>query len=107
MRSVPQVKLFSYSFESCCAAVLRLRVPHVPPTQLSAWFRAGPAGGRWRAIRAVQRTARLSLLMLDSMDLVRSYMKYADVLAVRCDAVSSRLGRSSLCLAEASVRTCT
>lgn len=65
-----QLKLFSYSFQSCCAAVLRLRVPHITPTQLAAWFRAGPAGGRWRAVSAAARTARLCLRMIDALDLV-------------------------------------
>ncbi len=36
-----EVKLNMYSFEACCAAVLRRRVPHVPPAQLAAWFAGG------------------------------------------------------------------
>lgn len=39
-----EVKLKDYSLESCAAAVLQLRVPHIPQRQLAAWFTAGPAG---------------------------------------------------------------
>lgn len=35
-----EVKLTSYSLEACAAAVLRLRVPHIPHHQLAAWFDA-------------------------------------------------------------------
>jgi hypothetical protein len=36
-----QVKLAHYSFEACCAAVLRRRVPAIPHTQIARWFAAG------------------------------------------------------------------
>jgi hypothetical protein len=39
-----EIKLGNYTFESCAAAVLRKRVPHVPPQQLAAWYSAGEAG---------------------------------------------------------------
>lgn len=39
-----ELKLTSYSFESCAAAVLQRRLPHVPHHQLAQWFNAGPAG---------------------------------------------------------------
>ncbi len=44
-----ELKLGSYSFESCCAAVLGLRVPRVREQQLALWFAAG-RGARafWR-----------------------------------------------------------
>lgn len=41
-----EVKLTMYSMESCAAAVLQLRVPHVHQRQLAAWFQQGPAGAR-------------------------------------------------------------
>jgi DNA polymerase zeta len=50
--------------------VLRLRVPRVPPPQLSRWFEAGPPGGRWRCLRSIALRARLSLALLDQLDLV-------------------------------------
>lgn len=39
-----ELKLTSYSFESCVAAVLRLRVPHVPPQYKAVWFNGGHGG---------------------------------------------------------------
>ncbi len=42
-----ELKLPIYTFESCCAAVLRLRTPHVPQWQLSLWFNSGPGGAAW------------------------------------------------------------
>ncbi len=43
-----EVKLNIYSLESCAAAVLQLRVPHVPQRQLAAWFSQGPSGREFR-----------------------------------------------------------
>ena len=45
-----ELKLSMYSLQSCAAAVLALRVPHIPQRQMAAWFRGGPAGGRWRCL---------------------------------------------------------
>ena len=39
-----ELKLRIYTFESCCAAVLQLRTPHVPAWVLAQWFSNGPAG---------------------------------------------------------------
>ena len=39
-----ELKLTSYSFESCVDAVLKRRLPHVPHHQQALWFNAGPAG---------------------------------------------------------------
>ena len=36
-----EIKLGSYTLESCAAAVLRQRVPHVTQHQLAAWFSGG------------------------------------------------------------------
>ncbi len=65
-----ELKLTSYSFESCVAAVLQLRVPHVPQAQLHAWFAGGPGAGRWRCLSYWARRARLNLALLDQLDLV-------------------------------------
>lgn len=40
-----ELKLNIYTFESCVAAVLQLRTPHVQPYVLTQWFNGGPAGG--------------------------------------------------------------
>ena len=52
------------------AAVLQLRVPHVPHTQLHAWFAGGAGAGRWRCLDYFVRRARLNLALLDQLDLV-------------------------------------
>ena len=39
-----ELKLNIYTFESCVAAVLQLRTPHVQPHVLTHWFNGGPAG---------------------------------------------------------------
>ena len=39
-----ELKLRIYTFESCVAAVLQLRTPHVPAWVLAQWFNNGPAG---------------------------------------------------------------
>ena len=39
-----ELKLNIYTFESCVAAVLQLRTPHVQPQVLTHWFNSGPAG---------------------------------------------------------------
>lgn len=52
------------------AAVLQLRVPHVPQAQLHAWFAGGPGAGRWRCLAYWVRRARLTLALLDQLDLV-------------------------------------
>ena len=39
-----ELKLNIYTFESCMAAVLQLRTPHVQPQVLTHWFNGGPAG---------------------------------------------------------------
>jgi hypothetical protein len=47
-----ELKLRIYTFESCCAAVLRLRVPHVPAWVLSQWFAGGHSGAHAAAAAA-------------------------------------------------------
>ncbi len=39
-----EIKLNIYTFESCVAALLHLRVPHITSQQLTQWFSSGPGG---------------------------------------------------------------
>jgi len=39
-----ELKLCSYTLESCAAAVLQRRVPRIPHVHLVRWFNDGPAG---------------------------------------------------------------
>ncbi|BDA47990.1 probable DNA polymerase zeta catalytic subunit [Coccomyxa sp. Obi] len=64
-----ELKLRIYTFEACVAAVLQLRTPHTPAWVLSQWFQAGPAGGRWRCVQYIVRRARLSLAMMEQLDI--------------------------------------
>ena len=52
------------------STVLRERVPHLPPHQLARWYRAGAAGGRWRALAELARSTALTLRVLDALDVV-------------------------------------
>lgn len=44
-----ELRLGVYTFENCVAAALRTRVPHVPHTQMAAWYSGGPHGARCAA----------------------------------------------------------
>ncbi len=62
-----ELKLRIYTFEACAAAVLQLRTPRTPPWQLAQWFRGGAT--RWRCVAYWVRRARLSLAMIEQLDL--------------------------------------
>ena len=79
-----------YTLENCVAAVLRLRIPHIPSSQLAAWFRGGPAGGRWRCLSHLTLRARLSLLLLDRLDFVGRTAEMARTFGIDFFAVISR-----------------
>ncbi len=64
-----ELKLRIYTFEACAAAVLQLRTPRAPPWQLAQWFRGGAT--RWRCVAYWVRRARLSLAMIEQLDLAR------------------------------------
>jgi DNA polymerase zeta len=85
-----ELKLNIYTLENCAAAVLRLRVPHIPPPQLSSWFAAGPSGGRWRCLSHLALRARLSLALLDRLDLVGRTSELARTFGIDFFAVLSR-----------------
>ena len=60
-----ELKLSIYTLENVVAAVLQLRIPHVPASQLHAWFTGGPVGEGGGAcwvrpgfLRAVRSAAR-------------------------------------------------
>ena len=130
-----ELRIASHTQEACCAAVLRVRVPHVPPQQLAAWWGDGEREGknrggngtgggdarrrddRWRALAAVSRRARLSLALLDSLDVLGRASEMArtygiDVASVltrgsqyRVEAMLLRLAHASNYLLLAPART--
>lgn len=85
-----ELKLNIYTLENVAAAVLRLRVPHIPHTQLAAWFSAGPAGGRWRCLSHLTLRARISLMLLDRLDLVGRTSEMARTFGIDFFSVLSR-----------------
>lgn len=85
-----ELKLSIYTLENCAAAVLRRRVPHIRPAQLASWFSAGPGGGRWRCLSHIALRARLSLMMLDRLDLVGRTAEMARMFGIDFFSVLSR-----------------
>ncbi|GIL69760.1 hypothetical protein Vretifemale_737, partial [Volvox reticuliferus] len=85
-----ELKLGSYSFESCTAAVLGLRVPRVREQQLALWFSAGPSAGRWRCLQWLLRRCRLDLAMCEQLDLVGRTAELARTFGIDFFSVLSR-----------------
>ena len=76
-----ELKLNIYTFESCVAAVLQLRTPHVQPHVLTHWFNGGPAGG-------VVPTCVIAML-------VQPHAPYISITLVQ-----SRIALPDLCMAQ-------
>lgn len=70
--------------------MLRLRIPHIPPHQLAEWFRGGPGGGRWRCLSHITLRSRLSLALLDRLDLVGRTAELARTFGIDFFSVLSR-----------------
>lgn len=70
--------------------MLRLRIPHIPHYQLAGWFRGGPAGGRWRCLSHYVLRARLSLLLLDRLDILGRTSEMARTFGIDFFSVLSR-----------------
>ena len=87
-----ELKLNIYTLENCTAAVLRLRVPHIPAPQLSEWFKSGSGvqGGRWRCLSHLALRARLSLAMLDRLDFIGRTAEMARTFGIDFFSVLSR-----------------
>ena len=85
-----ELKLNIYTLENCAAAVLRLRIPHIPSQQLAEWFRGGPSGGRWRCLTHLTLRARMCLALLDRLDLVGRTAELARTFGIDFFSVLSR-----------------
>ena len=103
-----ELRISSHSQEACCASVLRVRVPFVPQQQLAAWWDGEKGGGngnggigrcdnrrsssddRWRALAAVSRRARLSLALLDSLDVLGRASEMARTYGIDVASVLTR-----------------
>ena len=66
-----ELKLTSYTLPAVAAAVLRVRVPDAPSPRLAAWWGGAPGTPtRWRAVDAIAKRARLTLGVLDALNVV-------------------------------------
>ncbi|KAK9818869.1 hypothetical protein WJX74_003598 [Apatococcus lobatus] len=85
-----ELKLNIYTFESCVAAVLQLRVPHIPAHELAQWFMGGASGGRWRCLAYMVQRAQLNLALLEQLDLVGRTAELARAFGIDFFSVLSR-----------------
>ena len=85
-----EVKLNIYTLENCVAAVLHLRIPHFPHYQLVSWFSRGLAGGRWRSLAHLAMKTRMSLMLLDRLDVVGRTAEMARCFGIDFFSVLSR-----------------
>lgn len=83
-----EVKLGSYTFEAVCAAVLRRRVPALPPGQLAAWHASGR--DTWRAVHSACARAAGSVALSQQLDLVARTAELARVFGIEFNDVLVR-----------------
>ena len=83
-----EVKLQSYTYQAAAAAVLRRRVPHVPPSQLHAWHSC--RRDRWRAAHWVLGLADGGVRLCQQLDLVARTSELARVFGIQLEDVVVR-----------------
>jgi len=81
------------------AAVLRVRAPQVGHATLARWWDGGGSGTkapptphltRWRTVAALARRARLTLALLDALDVVGRAAEMARTYGIQAEAVLTR-----------------
>ena len=94
-----ELKLQSYTLESCAHAVLRRRLPSFPAKTLARWARGGDtavgpnvgiAHQRWRAIRHATSRANVTARMMEQLDLVARTAEQARIFGIDFFSVLSR-----------------
>ncbi|KAL2641863.1 hypothetical protein R1flu_009450 [Riccia fluitans] len=85
-----EVKLNIYSIEAVAEAVLRRRVPRLPWQTLTRCFVRGPAGGRYHCIEYFIRRAKLTLEIMEQLDLINRTAELARVFGIDFYSVFSR-----------------
>ena len=105
-----ELKLTSYTLPACVAAVLRVRAPQVGHETLARWWdgwSGGVGGGggggnrppstpptphltRWRTVAALARRARLTLALLDALDVVGRAAEMARTYGIDAASVLTR-----------------
>ena len=83
-----EVKLQSYTFQSAAAAVLKRRVPAMPPTQLHGWHSC--RADRWRTAAWVLGQADGCVRLCQQLDLVARTAELARVFGIQLEDVVVR-----------------
>ncbi len=83
-----ELKLSIYSFENCVHALMRTRVPHFTPADLTAWFKA--RSSQWRCYDHIAQRALLNLQMIECLDLVSRTCELARVYGIDFFSVLTR-----------------
>ncbi|CAN6543923.1 unnamed protein product [Malus baccata var. baccata] len=74
-----EVKLNMYTVEAVALAVLRRKVPYISNKVLAKWFSSGPGQARYRCIEYVNERAKLSLEIMNQLDMINRTSELAHV----------------------------
>lgn len=83
-----ELKLRVYTLQSCCAAVLRRRIPNIPPHQLYSWLQRSQDA--WQTLSHVSLCTFISLSLLFHLDLVSRTAELARTFGIDFFSVLSR-----------------
>nr|XP_012569554.1 DNA polymerase zeta catalytic subunit [Cicer arietinum] len=85
-----EVKLNLYSVEAVAEAVLRRKIPSINHKVLTKWFSSGPGKARYQCIKYVVDRAKLSLEIINQLDMVNRTSELARVFGIEFFSVLSR-----------------
>ncbi|CAN6575672.1 unnamed protein product [Malus baccata var. baccata] len=85
-----EVKLNMYTVEAVAQAVLRRKVPYISNKVLAKWFSSGPGQARYRCIEYVNERAKLSLEIMNQLDMINRTSELARVFGIDFFSVLSR-----------------
>ncbi|KAM1457077.1 hypothetical protein ACFX2I_034296 [Malus domestica] len=77
-----EVKLNMYTVEAVALAVLRRKVPYISNKVLAKWFSSGPGQARYRCIEYVNERAKLSLEIMNQLDMINRTSELARVFGI-------------------------
>ncbi|CAA0816819.1 DNA polymerase zeta catalytic subunit [Striga hermonthica] len=85
-----EVKLNMYTVEAVAEAVLRRKIPYIPWKVLKQWFSSGPGRARYRSIDYTVERAKLSLQIMNQLDMINRTSELARVFGIDFFSVLSR-----------------
>ncbi|ONI04488.1 hypothetical protein PRUPE_6G324000 [Prunus persica] len=85
-----EVKLNIYTVEAVAQAVLRRKVPYILNKVLTKWFLSGPGRARYRCIEYLNERAKLSLEIMNQLDMINRTSELARVFGIDFFSVLSR-----------------